>query len=46
MKQKNWDRNNLHNKSRQAALKEIAKMVEMEIVKREGQARANYYVMR
>ena len=31
--------------SRQAALKEIAKMVEMEIVKREGQARASYYVM-
>jgi DNA-binding MarR family transcriptional regulator len=32
--------------SRQAALKEIDKMVEMEIVKREGQARASYYVMR
>ena len=32
--------------SRQAALKEIVKMVEMEIVKREGRARASYYAMR
>jgi Fic family protein len=32
--------------TRQAALKEIGKMVEMEIVRREGQARASYYVMR
>ena len=32
--------------SRQAALKEVIKMVEMEIVKREGQAGASYYVMR
>jgi Fic family protein len=31
--------------SRQAALKEIGKMVEMEIVKREGQARASYYII-
>lgn len=32
--------------SRQAVLKEIGKMVEMEIVKREGRARASYYVMK
>jgi len=32
--------------SRQAALKEIGKMVEMEIIKREGQARASCYVLR
>ena len=32
--------------SRQAALKEIGKMVDMDVVKREGQARASYYVMR
>jgi hypothetical protein len=30
----------------QAALKEIGKLVFLEIVKREGQARASYYVMR
>jgi len=29
----------------QAALKEIGKLVLLEIVKREGQARASYYVM-
>lgn len=32
--------------TRQAALKEIGKMVEMEVVRREGRARASYYVMR
>jgi Fic family protein len=32
--------------SRQAALKEIGKLVLLEIVKREGQARSSYYVMR
>jgi Fic family protein len=32
--------------SRQAALKEIGKLILLEIVKREGQARASYYVMR
>ncbi|MGV8057024.1 MAG: Fic family protein [Smithellaceae bacterium] len=32
--------------TRQAALKEIGKMVAMEVVRREGQARASYYVMR
>lgn len=32
--------------SRQAALKEIGKLVLLEIVRREGQARASYYVMR
>jgi hypothetical protein len=32
--------------TRQAALKEIGKMVELEIVKREGNARASYYVMK
>jgi Fic family protein len=32
--------------TRQAALKEIGKMLEMEIVKREGQARASCYVLR
>ena len=32
--------------TRQAALKEIGKLVELEIVRREGRARASYYVMR
>lgn len=32
--------------SRQAALKEIGKLVELDVVKREGKARASYYVMR
>jgi len=32
--------------SRQAALKEIGKLLDMDVVKREGQARASYYVMR
>jgi Fic family protein len=32
--------------SRQAALKEIGKLILLEIVRREGQARASYYVMR
>jgi len=31
---------------RQAALKEIGKLVDLDIVRREGQARASYYVMR
>lgn len=31
--------------SRQAALKEIGKLVELDVVKREGQARATYYIM-
>jgi Fic family protein len=31
--------------TRQAALKEIGKLVELDIVKREGKARASYYVM-
>jgi len=32
--------------TRQAALKEIGKLVKLDIIKREGQARASYYVMR
>jgi Fic family protein len=32
--------------TRQAALKEIGKLLELDIVKREGKARASYYVMR
>jgi predicted HTH transcriptional regulator len=32
----------MFNTSRQAALKEIGKMVDLEIVKREGQASASY----
>ena len=32
--------------SRKVALKEIGKLVLLEIVRREGQARASYYVMR
>lgn len=32
--------------SRQAALKEIGKLVELDVVTREGQARASFYVMR
>ena len=32
--------------SRQAALKEIGKLVDLDVVRREGQARASYYVMR
>jgi|LQYC01.1.fsa_nt_gi Fic family protein len=32
--------------SRQAALKEIGKMVKLGIIKREGQARASYYVLK
>lgn len=32
--------------SRQAALKEIGKLVKLDVVKREGQARASYYIMR
>ena len=32
--------------SRQAALKEIDKLVDLDVVRREGQARASYYVMR
>jgi hypothetical protein len=32
--------------SRQAALKEIGKLGELDVVKREGRARASYYVMR
>ena len=32
--------------SRQAALKEIGKLVDLDIVRREGQARASYYVLR
>jgi predicted HTH transcriptional regulator len=30
--------------TRQASLKEIDRMIELEIVKREGKARASYYV--
>ena len=32
--------------TRQAALKEVSKLVDMEIVKRQGRARASCYVMR
>lgn len=32
--------------SRQAALKEISKMIELEIIKRDGKARASFYTMR
>lgn len=32
--------------SRQAALKEIGKLTELDVVKREGRARASYYVMK
>ncbi|MFA5928581.1 MAG: hypothetical protein WC838_04710 [Candidatus Margulisiibacteriota bacterium] len=36
----------MHNYSRQAALKEIDRLVKLDIVKREGKARASYYVQK
>ncbi len=36
---------NMFKITRQAALKEIGKLVELDVVGREGQAKASYYVM-